>query len=168
METTEDKASLEKGEVEENTCTCGAEDDLWPPVRVENAGTGEFGHELVDVTFQAMASPINVARGISEASWGSWRFDDLGGYLRRFTGHTRALALRRAIGGGNRGFTDSFQRVCILRWAALRIGLASSGFRARSTNGLGLWTAPFSSRLTSTKSGGMVGHTPLPRTQTSR
>ncbi len=79
METTE---SVEKIEVEENTCTCGAENDPWPPVRVENAGTGEFGHELVDVTFQAMAGAINVARGISEASWGSWRFDDLGGYLR--------------------------------------------------------------------------------------
>ena len=77
MEATEE--SLEKGEGGEDVCAeCGTvldDGDPWPPVRIENAGD-----ELVDVTFQAMRAVINIARGISEVSW---RYENLGDYIRR-------------------------------------------------------------------------------------
>ena len=71
METTE--------KLEEKECSaCGTileDDDPWPPVRVENAGDN-----LVNVTFPSMRAVINIARGISEVSW---RFENLGDYIRR-------------------------------------------------------------------------------------
>ncbi len=77
MEATEE--SLEE-KVEEGVCSeCGTslddDGDPWPPARVEDAGDN-----LVNVTFQAMRAPITIARGISEVSW---RYENLGDYLRR-------------------------------------------------------------------------------------